>query len=217
MKIVKKILLLGAIYYLVMVVQSCFVCKCPKAQFRSYSCTTLQSTNLSFNIETDSTFSYSIADATTDTFAALGYGCSIDFTIVKYASQFKRQQAFSLINQAYACSCNEYYVTSRDSINSLKIETVYDFDNNHSSGSDVTGLFVLLTYSYNPLSIIKENVSLQNINLQNNPIDESAALVSFIPYLNAAPTSPRKVQFKITAGFTSGKQFSTNTKEVFIN
>jgi len=215
MKFFKKTLLIAIGYYTLIIIQSCFICKCDKQKFRSYSFESLSSRNAIVEILTDSTYQSSIALPDKDTFNALEYGVFVEFKIVKFA-QAKNKQHWSLVQSAIACSCNEFYINPLEKVTSLKIETIYDFDANNASGADVTDLFVFLERTYTPTGIIKKPMSVVSSIQDNYPLYESATTLSFMPYLDAAPQTARLVQFKITATCSNNIQFTALTRPVFL-
>lgn len=80
-----------------------------------------------------------ITDA--DTISKAAYGIELKLTTAKITKA--DVHPFSFINSASAmkCVCYSFSGTSKDSVLSIKIFTVNDFDTSHKAGSDVTAIF----------------------------------------------------------------------------
>lgn len=113
------------------------------------------------------------------------------------------------LSSAMANDCCPPPYESRDRIKSLKIISLYDFDDSHKAGADVSAYFkIYQNSSYAPVTDIVEDNEL----LYNSFVDKKNIYQDIL--LMTAPTFPLQ-QFRVKIAFLNGKeQFQTTT---FVN
>ncbi|GEM_PF-2609646 len=210
MKILKRASIIAAAYYLIVVFAGCYG-KCEKQRYKSYGCEGLQLGITEYVFESDSAYTPHIFME--DTLPYLSYGISLNFSISKFAGR-QSSGNVSLINTAQAWKCNEPSIYPKDTIASIQVQTLRDFDTDHPEGADVSDYFVALRTEYSPKRI--ERHSLDYLAHKPDYIHERMIGYNIPIYLNATPTSARYVQFEVTVQFTNGKTLSAVSDEVFL-
>ena len=133
------------------------------------------------------------------------------FVIEKFAQNHQKESNL-LISTAYALKCWNFIYTE-DSIAQVSIKTVNDFDRTYKAGMDVTNLFARLGYASDRGKINKAAID----SIIFEEIDDNKSFVKHPIYLNAAPETPRDVQFDIEVTLSNGKVLNTKTQRVFID
>ena len=143
------------------------------------------------------------------------YGIRLYLTREKSVVAFNKQGNSIFIQSAYATSIEcppEYMYYPKDSIVSIKIVTIKDFDNTHSENSDVTDYFRVAHF----YSTIKDYVSsmyyafgddLEFENSRNKKITLDLLLMT-------APTTNNKQQFEIQVALSDGRLLKQQTAEI---
>jgi len=128
------------------------------------------------------------------------YGIRIKFTTLMAAVPADNNSFF--LSSAQAGCCSPYL--PQDGIESLKIISVYDFNESHKSGSDVTEYFAAF-YSNRYYS----NSSILESELFRNDLDEQKnILIDFL--LMTQPSAPKQ-QFRVEVKFYEGRELKEST------
>ena len=139
------------------------------------------------------------------TFIKTAYGIKINI-IRENIACIKKTYTF-LIQSANArkCSCPSNHYLPRDSITSLKIFTLNDFDSNHSANSDISPYFkVFKENTFTPISSYLKN-SDNSLNYNQGYNQDTDIL------LMSAPTIKNKHKFKVQIILSDGRILEQET------
>ncbi len=125
----------------------------------------------------------------------LGIGVYPDSIFERY----EVAQSHTIINSAYAME-DPHQVVYTNSIDSINVYTIYDFDEEHPAGSNVNDILLFL----NTMGETKE--------LNINQLSAESHHFKF----SAVPTND-SLQFEITGRITNEKNFKLNTKLIIID
>jgi len=130
------------------------------------------------------------------------YGIRIKFTTLMAAAPAVNNSFFISSSQANNCCPPPYWAKNR--IESLKIISIYDFNESHKSGSDVTEYFAAfyLNQYYANSSILESELFGYNLDEQKN--------VSVDLLLMTKPGSPKQ-QFRVEIKFDNGREMKETT------
>lgn len=140
------------------------------------------------------------------------YGIRLYLTREKIVIASAKQINSFFIQSAYATSCEcppEFLYFPSDSIVSIKIFTVNNFDNQHSGDSDITGYF-RVAGSY---STIESNVA----NMRYTYADDFeywGRELKLDLLLMATPTANNKQQFEVQVILSDGRILTQQTPEI---
>ncbi len=202
--LLKKTALIGAFYYMLILVNAC--CHCEMAKERFYNREGMRSQHMEYEINGDTTYNYTVYNLDS-IFENRKYGLQIKFN-TKETVQAKTTNA-CFINMAYACKCAQDFYIARDTLKNIRIITLRPFDASHNSGADVSGYFKYLEVKYFPTKLSKISIAeriAQSVNSTHTPNDE------FNFYLDKTPdASSIFMQFELIAEFTNGKILKDTT------
>ncbi|KAA5534777.1 DUF5034 domain-containing protein [Taibaiella lutea] len=204
---IKKLLLILTGYYVLIFVSAC-TCNCEPTENFNAIVSEINTSMLIYSFQADTSFNFTPIE--TDSMKYDSYGINLNFigTIVK------AEPSFSLVNTAYACKCyidDDYFF--HDSVSSVTITTINDFDEQHLSGEDVTGYFVYVDNDYTNNKVRKNTVAYF---YSNQPSHSYYPGYYFPLYLNARPTLNPNIQFDIKVRFKNGNEQQTRTKSVYL-
>jgi len=177
-------------------------------KYESYSHTTLQLKNLdNSGAQITETESLQINKS--------AYGIRLYLTREKSVVACNKQGNSIFIQSAYATSIKcppEYMYSPKDSIVSIKIKTIKDFDNTHSENSDVTGYFRVAHF----YSTIKDYVSNMYYTFGDDQEFENSWNKEIILdlLLMTAPITNNKQQFEIQVALSDGRLLKQLTTEI---
>lgn len=118
------------------------------------------------------------------------------------------------VNTANACKCQETTFSTADSISSIAIITLRDFDSSHVAGSDVTTYFEVPEYDYSnsKTAIIQKPITSY---FQYSYSGYSPGFFLNI-YLSQFPQNKGYAKFLITITCKNGKEFKAETKKIYL-
>lgn len=172
-------------------------------KFRVYTLT-----NIQYEIFSDSAFR--VNDIDTSHYKIGAYGINLVFGVEKFVKN-DQEERNGLITTAYALKCWNFIYTE-DSIAQVSIKTLNDFDKTYKAGMEVTNLFARLGYTSDRNKINKTAID----SIIFEEIDDNNSFIKQSIYLNAAPETPRDVQFDIEVTLSNGKVLNAKTQKVFI-
>lgn len=114
---------------------------------------------------------------------------------------------------AFTCKCDGYMFDPIDKVDSLVIYTVSDFDESHSAGSDVTGLFSSYDKSRHDYQSV-EKLLKGRLNWSKSvytEMDEELILLLMTP-----PTVIHDNQFRLWVKLSDGREFEETTHTVLL-
>lgn len=168
--------------------------------------------NLSFKLYDSDVISY-------DNYAVI-VDCKIEDSLRYYEKQTAFIDNFSMIKKAYGAydpgKVFEYSMS--DSIQSIDIYSIYDFDDSHKANSNLSDCFNIYYsgYYYVPDSIILEN-NLLNCNQINQILSDNERMITELYLVFRLKEKPKYGQhrFIVNFKFNSEKQLTDTTE--FIN
>ena len=140
------------------------------------------------------------------------YGIRLNLVREKVVIARAKQINSFIIQSAYATSCEcppEFLYFPSDSIVSIKIFTVNNFDNQHSENTDISGYF-RVAGSY---STVESYVT----NMRNNYADDFdywGRELKLDLLLMTAPTANNKHQFEVQVALSDGRILKQQTPEI---
>lgn len=189
--------LIAVFYYLLVLVNGC--CHCEPERTRFYKTEGIIAQNVHFEIVGDTAFSYSIVNK--DSLARMKYGLQIQFDTKE--TVFSKFEFKGLIPAANACKCSPDYYSPRDTLKSIRIFTLKDFDASHPAGSELSDYFKLLKQATTSGRISKMSIS-EAVTQLGTLSYSSYGTVQF--YLDKMPeVANASIQFEIVAEFSKGK------------
>lgn len=139
------------------------------------------------------------------TFIKTAYGIRINFTRENIACIKKTNTFFIQSANALSCKCPPDHYLPRDSITSLKIFTLNDFDSNHSANSDISDYFkVFKKNTFTPISSYLKNSDSSLYYNQGYNQDTDILLMS-------PPTINNKHKFKVQIILSDGRVLEQET------
>ena len=197
-----KILFFLVVPLLIELVAAC--CDCPEPVLKQYTHKTFAVTELD-NSQADA------MESPTDTIDknALGIRLMLEYEKLAMAIPLR----FRCMNTAVAFSCRcppETAYEPKDSITSLKIYTLFDFDNTHPGGSDITEYF--FQYKNNSyLAIVNIMHALNSTLRYENDFNQSIDLL-----LMHAPPASSNQQFQVILDLSDGRQITLTTAKIWL-
>ena len=188
---INKILLLCLLPLMSEVLIAC--CKCDEAPY-GYRF------NQMFVYNLDNSGKNAMETSATETGKA-SYGIGIRFTTLMAAVPASNTSLFLSSSQASEC-CRPF--SPHEHIGSFKIISIYDFNENHKSGSDVTEYFAAF-YSNRYYA----NSSILETELFQNDLDEQKNIV--IDMLLMIKPSAAKQQFRVEIKLDGGRELKETT------
>jgi len=130
----------------------------------------------------------------------------------------RRQQSnFSFIQSANAFSYNcppEYSFSAADSLTSVKIFSINNFDENHLENSDISNYFLVKPLYYDVYFDFEEFIKWLEYTVESNDEHYYDKFLIFDLLLKTAPTTDNKHQFKIVVELSDGRILEQQTSEV---
>lgn len=208
-KILRNSALIGLFYYLLLLVNAC--CHCEPERTRFYTTEDIIAQNVNFEIVGDTAFSYNIVN--NDSVPRMNYGLQIQFDIKE--TVYSKFEIKGLIPTGYACKCSPDYYSPRDTLKSIRIFTLKNFDASHPAGSEISEYFKFLTQATTSGRISKRSIAESISQLSTTtytPYD------NFQFYLDNIPDSLNsKMEFEIVAEFSKGKMLKDTTSVITLN
>jgi hypothetical protein len=139
------------------------------------------------------------------------YGIRLHLTREKIVIAYRKQINSILIQSAYALSTNcppEYILSAKDSIVSIKILTLNDFDDQHSKNSDITAYFKVFAFSD-----VKDYVAGMSHTFEGERYNFEDGLRLDLK-LMVAPTTTHNQQFKVIVELSDGRILEQQTTEI---
>jgi len=206
-----KILWIAIAYYAAAGLSGCVRCKCDDNPNRNFIYAELQSA-VNSCVLSDSTFQFMALTSDSLPKEQLGIQLNLNGTIVFSEPETKHMPGF--INTAYACSCPETMYFTADSISSIKIITLNNFDSTHVAGSDVTGYFRVPEYDYSggKAKVIQKPMEDYFQYSYSGPGPGFYLNI----YLNRFPQNEGYAKFKIRVFTVNGKVFENETEAIYL-
>lgn len=208
-KLFRNSVLIGVLYYLLVLVNAC--CHCEPTRNRFFTTEGINGRNIEFKFVGDTIFEYHTPSK--DSFEKMKYGIQIQFDTkesVRTNFQFN-----GLIPSAYACKCEPEKYFAKDTLKSIRIFTLRNFNSSHPEGSEISEYFKFLKQATTPGRISKIS------------IEESIAQMAtstFTPYdnyqfyLDNIPDTPHsKMEFEIVTEFSNGKILKDTTSQITLD
>lgn len=196
-KLLRNSALIGVFYYLLVMVNAC--CHCEPERTRFYTTERIVAQNVHFEILGDTAFSYSIVNK--DSVARMNYGLQVQFDTKE--TVFSKFEFNGLMPSAFACKCGQGYFSPRDTLKSIRIFTLKDFDASHPAGSELSDYFKFLKQATSSGRISKMSIS-EAVNQLGTLSTSSYGSVQF--YLDKMPDFGKaNIQFEIIAEFSNSK------------
>jgi hypothetical protein len=144
------------------------------------------------------------------------YGIKIEFQKKIVACREKAIPAFFQSAYAFSCLCPpEYQIHPKDSVISIKIFTLYTFDENHVTNSDISDYFsVYSRFSFRPIDEyltpeIDYDGNSTNVLYRNDDLTTDIDLL-----LMKAPSMNTTHQFRVEVTLSDGRVFEKETTEI---
>lgn len=181
-------------------------CECIETTFLNYT-----NCSLSINNLDNSGVSPVITQATA--ISKNAYGVRISINRSESICEVKRNNSlFFQSANATSCRCPpEFQYMPLDSIISIVIVTVNDFDSEHKTGSDVSELFY--TFKENEFTKLREYIK----NLETELYDFVDPTFEFDILLMFPPTIGLEHQFEISIELSDGRIFKAHTRKIELN
>jgi hypothetical protein len=202
-KLWRKCALMAVFYYLLLLANAC--CHCAPERTRFYTSEGIVAQPIQFEIVGDTAFSYTVV--LKDSAPRMNYGLNIQFdTKETVYAQF----AFKgLISSAYACKCGPDYYSPRDTLKSIRIFTLKDFDASHLAGSEISEYFKLLKQAKPSAKISKITIAEAIAELASISYSPYRTLQLYLDKMPDAAMAP--IQFEIVAEFGANKILKDTT------
>lgn len=206
---IRKVLFITVVYYTFIAISGCY-CLC-KDENKQFIYSELE-TALNICLVSDSSYQYTPLYSDSLAKDALGIMLSLNGTVVFTRPQTKYIP--SLVNTANACKCGGTIFSTADTLSSITITTLNNFDSTHTAGADVTAYFKVPDYDYSTGSrkVIQSPIAsyLQYANGGYAPGFYTAI------YLAQFPQYEGYAQFRIKATLQSGKVLEAVTQKVYL-
>ncbi len=205
MKRVNKIILILMLPLIVELVISC-CCDCIETTFLDY-------TNCSLTINNLNNSGVSPVVTESNSISKNSYGIRLSIKRNENVCKVKRTNSI-FIQSAYATSCHcppEFQYMPLDSIISVKITTINDFDTNHSRHSDVTELFY--EFQRNEFTAISDYVQ----NIETNLYDIINSPFEFDILLMSPPTIGVEHEFEVSIELSDKRILNAKTGIIELN
>jgi hypothetical protein len=195
---INKILSILLLLMLIELIAAC--CNCVEPTSYYY-------TNCSFTLKNlDNTGAEPVV-AYSDTISKNAYGIRITVSRIENTCSTKLN-GFSLIQSAYAFDCfcpPEVQYLALDSIASLEIKTINDFDAEHPANSDISNYFSV--FKGNEFTPVNEYIT----NLETTLFDLENSTLEFDLLLMSPPTAGTRHQFEVIIGLSDGRILTAQT------
>jgi hypothetical protein len=198
----KKIIFLFLFPLVAEVVVSC--CNCLEPVFKHYTNKTLTVSNL------DNSGSAPVV-ATSDTIRKTAYGIRMQLVRETVVCNEKPVSLFIQSAYAFKCGCESpYQILPRDSILSVSIVTLNDFDASHPANSDVTSYFRVYENFY--FTIISDYLQHSELIAYNDSeLQITADLLLMTP-----PAIDTQHKFVVNITLSDGRTFTRETSEIHL-
>ncbi|WP_421939695.1 DUF5034 domain-containing protein [Pedobacter sp.] len=196
---IKKIIFLLGIAMMSQLMVACIDCNCPKPQNIYFTNNGLALKNMDRSLPSPMLSS-------AGTIAAANYGIHIQVLNEQLTAQNRRVK-WSLMQAAYACSCEGNYFISKESISAIQIFSNNDFDSSHPKGTDLS-LYFKVNHFSGMISVTEYIKTLKDLNYSNDP-----SIFTYI-FLQNAPGSNKKHKFRIVFSLSDGRSLLAETTEV---
>jgi hypothetical protein len=132
--------------------------------------------------------------------------------LVREQVSYTKPNSSIFIQSAYAvdCFCPTNTYLARDSILSIKIFTVNDFDSQHAANSDVTDYFKII-HSYQSIENYVANIQ-YTFGEYRDSLADSEFQIDVL--LMTAPTTNNKQQFTVQVALSDGRILEQQTPEI---
>lgn len=204
MKRINKIILILILPLMVEIIVSC--CNCPETTFLNY-------TNCNLNVCNLNNSGASPIISQSDTIPKKAYGIKVSIMRSENTCKLKRNNSFLIQSAyAYACSCpSEFEYIPLDSIVSISITTIHDFDSEHLRSSDISEYFHVFEYQ-NFISID------DYINIIETKIpDYMESTFEFDLFLMTPPMLGTEHQFEVKIKLSDGRILNAQTEKIVLN
>ncbi|NII23795.1 DUF5034 domain-containing protein [Pseudoflavitalea sp. X16] len=196
----KKVIFLLLFPLIAEVVISC--CNCMEPVIRRY-------TNKTISVEhLDNSGSEAVV-STSGSVTKKAYGIRLRLIREQLACIQQRKSLFIQSAYAYSCGCEPaLQFLAKDSITSIKVYTLNDFDGTHPAGSDLSGYFKV--YSVYNFMTIEDYLKYMDVTLYaESQLDTRIDLL-----LMTAPVLTGQHQFKVQLTLSDGRTLETETSTI---
>ena len=146
---------------------------------------------------------------------AFGIRLTIEREVVSTTTT-RRNRCNPFIQSAYAVSWEcppEFIYSAKDSIVSIKIFTMNDFDIQHPENSDVTGLF-RVAHSFSTIENFVANINYSFESHSESNFERWMRELSIDLLLMTPPTANNKQQFEVQVALSDGRILKQQTTEI---
>lgn len=196
----KKVLFIILTTFLIRVIISCCDCLQPEEYLYSFDYFSVYNLDNSGKLPIISE---------TNTVPKEAYGIQIDFSLIRIS--LNHTKPFLMFPEGRAeCFCKDTLFTTRDTISSIEVLTIKDFDLQHPANSNVSELFKVLTYS---MYLTLQEYLDQPERVYYSHVPEKEPLCIF---LLKTPDNIGEQQFKIEIMFSDQRMLSMTTNPVIL-
>jgi hypothetical protein len=197
----KKVLFIILTTFSIRVIISCCDCLQPEEYFYSFDYFSVYNLDNSGKLPIISE---------TNTVPKEAYGIQIDFSLIRISLNHTKTFMMFPEGKAFDCFCKDTLFTARDTISSIEVLTIKDFDLQHPANSDVSELFKVLTYSMY-LTLQEYLDQPEKVYYSYMPAKEPLSL-----FLLRTPDNIGEQQFKIEIMFSDQRMLSLTTNPVIL-
>lgn len=137
------------------------------------------------------------------------YGLKIRFTTLELTSGLKKRSFFIAPTLATSCDCDKWEY-AEESVQHIKITTIYDFNDSYMAGSDITDLFRIFSGGYFLINEYLTRFSFSQTIL-NVDKEHTRSLLLITPPENTGPH-----QFEIEVTLSDGRILQAQTIPVIL-
>lgn len=204
-KLLRNTALIAVFYFIIVLVNAC--CNCRDYQKPWYfTIEAINTLNTEFQIEGDT--SIRMLPFSSDSIKKQKFGILI-YLEAKRIAAIQNTNPLNFTS-AYACKCDIDNQILIDSITEIHVKTLFDFDADHLSGTNVDAYFNHLQTTYDSTKIHIEYLPLNKILYDKRP-QQSINL-----YLLKNPTLNQNVQFELLLKTAKGKTYYDTTASVIL-
>jgi hypothetical protein len=195
---IKKMLFVFGFALISQLIVACVDCNCPDPQ-------TIYFTNKGLSLKNMDKALPSPMLSSAGSIASANYGIRVQVLNDQLTTQ-KKSIKWGLMQAAYACSCDENYFISKESISAIQIFSNSDFDSSHPKGTDLSLYFKVNHYS--GMITLTEYIK----TLKDLSTNDPSLFVQM--FLQTAPATHKKHKFKIIFFLSDGRSLEAETTEV---
>jgi len=196
---IKKIVIVLAIGFLLRLVVSC--CDCNEGAEFKYTFDCMEA----FHIDNAGQTSIVVEGGT---ILKEAYGIQIEFALLQLACN--KPFSFSAFNSAYAFKCEcppEIQYLAQDTISSIQIKAINDFDQTHPANSDISDYFKVL--DYDNYITLQEFIDAPETMYETKPVKDSVRI-----FLMQPPVHIGEHRFQVEVLLSNGTILTAETTPI---